>query len=334
MPINFIELNRTFVPISKDHTFNEDEYDLSHIFGLSETKKWSDLLELSRVIILAEAGAGKTDEVKAIARRLHDEGKAAFFFRLEHLGSDFEGAFDETGTLLEFDDWKNREEFGWFFLDSVDEAKLCGPKQFETAIRKFGVKLGDHKERAHIFITSRISEWEPQSYLSFIKNTIPFIKPIEFTEEQGEENTTALSKSFQNKALPAHKGEPKHVEPEIFALCPLDQDQRRTFSQAYGVQEIDPFLTAIERAEAEIFSGRPQDLIELIDYWKQHQQIANRSKLIKHGIETKLRESDPDRASELPLNLEEANYGAEMLAAEVTFLRKNRILVPEQNQPP
>ena len=60
----FIDLNRSFAPIPKDREFTEDDYDLSISFGLLETKKWRDLLQLRRVIILAEAGAGKTKEIE------------------------------------------------------------------------------------------------------------------------------------------------------------------------------------------------------------------------------------------------------------------------------
>ena len=69
MTSKFVDLNRSFDLISKDREFNEDSYDLSMSFGLFETKKWSDLLKLHRVIILAEAGAGKTEEIRATAKR-------------------------------------------------------------------------------------------------------------------------------------------------------------------------------------------------------------------------------------------------------------------------
>ncbi len=300
MATPFIELNRTFTPISKDQTFDEEAYDFSHIFGLSGTKKWSDLLELPRVIILAEAGAGKTDEVKAVARRLHSEGKAAFFFRLEHLVSDFEIAFDETGTFVEFNAWLNRDEPAWFFLDSVDESKLHKISAFKLAIKRFALKLGDQKHRAHIVITSRISEWQAQSDLAFIQNTLPFEEQITSKQEEGEDNVDDLSNSSERELSSVKTAEQKRVTPEVFALCPLDQNQRRIFSQASDVPEIDSFLTAIEKSEAEIFSGRPQDLLELIDYWKRHRKIGNRAKLIENNITSKLTENDQDRASELP----------------------------------
>lgn len=140
MTINFVDLNRSFLLIPKDHKFNENDYDLSFSFGLLEAKKWNDILDLRRVIILAEAGAGKTEEIKAVTKRLRDDGKKTFFLRLEILSSDFESSF-EIGTMSEFNEWIVSDVPSWFFLDSVDEARLRGPKEFEVAIRNLDVKL-------------------------------------------------------------------------------------------------------------------------------------------------------------------------------------------------
>jgi hypothetical protein len=331
----FVDLNRSFAPIPKDHEFKEDDYDLSISFGLLETKKWNDLLQLRRVIILSEAGAGKTEEIRATTKRLLNDGRKAFFFRLEHLSSNFEASF-EIGNSAEFEEWLSSDESGWFFLDSVDEARLCGPKQFEAAIRNFGAKLGDSKQRAHIFITSRLSEWRAQSDLFLIKDQIPFIELVSNTEEQGEKKLKAEEASFSSGFSSSFSGggERKPVEPSVFSLCPLDQEQIKTFSQAFGIQDLDAFIEAIQRAEADIFSRRPLDLVELINYWTQFGKIANRAALIGAGISSKLDETDPDRASVFPLTIEDAALGAEMLAAAVTFQRKDRILVPERYPDP
>ena len=327
----FVDLNRSFAPILKDRKFTEDDYDLSISFRLLETKQWSDLLQLRRVIILAEAGAGKTEEIRATAEGLRNAGNKTFFFRLEHLTS-FEASF-EIGNNAEFEEWLSSDESGYFFLDSVDEARLCGPKQFEAAIRNFGVKLGDSKQRAHIFITSRFSEWRAQSDLSLIKDQIPFIELVPTTEEHGEKKLKAEKASFSSSFSSSFSGggERKTVEPSVFSLCPLDQEQIKTFSQAFGIQDLDAFIEAIQKAEADIFSRRPLDLVELINYWAQFGKIANRAALIEAGISSKLNETDPDRASVFPLTIKNAALGAEMLAAAVTFQRKDRILVPEQN---
>lgn len=331
---NFIELNRSFALIPKDYKFNEDTYEYSLIFGISEEKKWNDLLKLHRGIILAEAGAGKTEEIQAITKKLRDEGNKAFFFRLEHLCSNFEASF-EVGTASEFEKWLSSDEPAWFFLDSVDEARLVGPKNFETAIRTFGYRLNDNKQRCRIFITSRLSEWRAQSDLFLITRHLPFFETTSTTEEKDEKDDLgALDESSDGKTASVKKGETKPIEPFVFSLLPLDQDQIRTFTQAFGIHNVDAFLDALKRTEADIFARRPLDLIDLIDYWTNSGKIANRAKLIESSIITKLKEDDSDRATAFPLTFDDAIEGAEMIAADVSFQRKDRILIPEQNIEP
>lgn len=336
MSDSFIDLNRSFSPISKDHDFDEDN-DISGLFGRSfkgfDTKKWDDLLKLPRVIILAEAGAGKTWEIEAATKRLREEGKKAFFFRLEHLHSGVDTSF-KIGEKSEFNEWLACDEPGWFFLDSVDEARLTGPKQFEQAIRKFGSELGRSKQRAYIYITSRISEWRPQSDLDLVKQQLPFEVTLG-KEVHNKDSDLTFLEGTSNKTIKRNVSQkPEQYEPTVFALCPLDSEQIRIFSQVFNVKNLEVFLKAIEKHEANIFSTRPQDLMEVITYWKKYGEIANRAKLIETSINSKLEENDPDHQLALPLNAEEARYGAEILAASATFLKKNRILIPDRNADP
>lgn len=338
---NFIDLNRSFVKITEDHDFDMEEDPYAEVFAKFvknyhnnfETKKWVDLFQLQRVIILAEAGAGKTAEIRFATKKLRREGKKAFFFRLEHINSDFDSSF-EIGEKAEFDEWRTCDEQGWFFLDSVDEARLLGPKQFEQAIRKFGAELGENKQRAYIYITSRISEWRPQSDLDLVKKQLPFEVTLDKEIQDKDSDLIFLEGTSNNTIKPYGNQEREQYEPTVFALRSLDLGQISIFSQAFYVQDLEVFLKAIEKHEANIFSTRPQDLKDLIAYWKQHREIANRAKMIEASITSKLEEENPDRQSALPLNPEEARYGAEILAASVTFLKKNRILIPDENADP
>jgi hypothetical protein len=73
----FIELNRTFHELS-EHAGKSDNVDLSQIFHVKSSLTWDDILKNHRTVILSEAGSGKTQEIRHIAERLRDEGKAAF----------------------------------------------------------------------------------------------------------------------------------------------------------------------------------------------------------------------------------------------------------------
>ncbi len=95
MTEEFIELNRDFCPISKwDEVERVEDFQMRMALGLSSMVHWDDLLKEPRIIILAKAGAGKTDEIKNITKQIRAKGKQAFFLRLEYLKDDFELAFE------------------------------------------------------------------------------------------------------------------------------------------------------------------------------------------------------------------------------------------------
>src|SRR4051794_15456967 len=91
---DFIQLDRTF----HDLALSEDEGQDAELFRLLRRDKptqWSDLLEEARVVLLSEAGSGKTEEIRHVCRDLRLRGKHAFFLRIEHLSQDFEASFEE-----------------------------------------------------------------------------------------------------------------------------------------------------------------------------------------------------------------------------------------------
>src|SRR6266542_1965086 len=86
---------------------------------------------MTGVVILAEAGTGKTHELRETARGLRREGKAACFRRIEELAADgLENALVD-GNVEEFSKWLAGHNTAWFFLDSVDEARLANPRFFD-----------------------------------------------------------------------------------------------------------------------------------------------------------------------------------------------------------
>jgi hypothetical protein len=151
----FIDLNRHFASIPAELKLRDDA---EPVIGATTSVHWVDLLGSHRVVILAEPGAGKTWEIGHAAERLRAEGKAAFFLRLEHVATDLTLAFD-VGTHAEFVSWLNGRDEGWIFLDSVDEARLADPRDFDLALRRFGDAINGQGQRAHIYITSRLHEW-------------------------------------------------------------------------------------------------------------------------------------------------------------------------------
>jgi len=151
------DLNRHFASIPAELKLRDGD-DAEPVIGATTSVHWVDLLGSHRVVILAEPGAGKTWEIRHAAERLRAEGKAAFFLRLEHVATDITLAFD-VGTHAEFVSWLNGRDEGWIFLDSVDEARLADPRDFDLALRRFGDAINGQGQRAHIYITSRLHEW-------------------------------------------------------------------------------------------------------------------------------------------------------------------------------
>ncbi len=158
-PDEYIELDRTFHELSS-YAGESDDIELEKVFHVGQSLGWPNLLDEYRVVILSEAGSGKTEEIRSAARRLRAEGKAAFFLRLEHVASDLEIAFEE-GTLDDFNKWLESEDEGWILLDSVDEARLKNPSDFALAIRRVGGIISAAKDRTHIIVTGRTTAWRP-----------------------------------------------------------------------------------------------------------------------------------------------------------------------------
>ncbi len=314
----FIQLNRHFSVFSQDEEFGDD-YEMRVAFGHTGQLAWDDVLEKHRVVILAAPGAGKTEEIKQATHRLRSDGKAAFFLRLEQIPEGLELAFD-IGEYSEFQEWLAGEGEAWFFLDSVDEARLSNPKYFETAIRKFSLALAGHGQRSWIFITSRIVEWRGRSDVLLMKEKLPFHK-LEMAEnemdlyldlgldEDDDDTKTASS------AVGAIVGKSKtdDLELNILGLQSLTKGQMQQFAYAHGLSDAEEFVKEIIRNDAKMFASRPLDLEELI----------------QASVIRKLRERDTDRDN--PLTVDKARQGAELLAAAATLQHTSRICVPDED---
>jgi hypothetical protein len=91
---------------------------------------WPEVLDHARVVLLAEAQSGKTEEFKHAAAGLRETGHPAFYATIEQLADGRLNLSPAERTL--FDTWKAGSERAWFFLDSVDEARL-NRRKFDDA---------------------------------------------------------------------------------------------------------------------------------------------------------------------------------------------------------
>jgi len=317
--IDYIDLNRKFWPVEADKENDPENIRVLFSFGIGKEYLWDELIKKDRVVILAEPGTGKTTELMEAAKKLRKDNKLAFFYRIEAI-NDFglHGAI-EIGSSQELDSWRAGNEIAYFFLDSVDEARLTRRNAYELALNHFSSAIVNNLDRAKIYISCRVSNWRATADLNLFLRYFPQIKSED--DEEGEENISTNTEHINRT-----RGLKNHV---VFQLAPLDDQQIKKFASYKGIENTSSFIEAIERSDAQIFAERPQDLLDLISFWKSNNQLGSHYEMLEFNIQKKLIEMDPNRDEARPLSPEDALFGAERLAAAVTLLKKNYFLLPD-----
>ena len=153
-----IQINRSFSPFQES---DEAGIDSDYWFRLPRRGelRWSDLLKKRLVVILGEAGIGKTFEFQNEAKTLAGENQAAFFLPLNQL--DAPGGFEQA--LIDerdrYESWLKSDQSGYFFLDAVDEARLNSPIAIQNALVHTRQTLAPHLNRVSFYISSRFTDW-------------------------------------------------------------------------------------------------------------------------------------------------------------------------------
>jgi len=307
---NHVPLERQFSPVPQSQEEAESDEILS-VFDHVKPKTWDDMDREYRCVILATAGAGKTEELRQRANVLANRGNPSFFIRIEDIEADFYKAF-EIGDEAQFQSWLQSTGEAWFFLDSVDEARLENPRAFEKALRRFakGIERGAH--RAHIYLSSRPYAWRPRDDRRILDEILFLAAP-----QDGEDSE-----------------EDQQVEPEgaltIYTMRPLDEERIRHFCAARAAKDIDRLLREIERANLWSLAESPFDLEGILSKWAEDNALGGRLELFRHNIDKRLRDDhNSDRAQHQPLNLERAREGARRLAAAVMLTGQAGLNVPD-----
>lgn len=308
-----VELNRTF----RELLSKENLDDGRSLYPGNATLTMSELLNEMRVVVLSEGGSGKTQEFREAARQLRAQNKPAFFLRLEHIVPDFESAFLE-GSLEELKQWLESGESGWLLLDSIDESRLRSPKDFERAINKVAREISGAKQRTHLMLTGRGAAWRPKTDLELCASLFPVIN-----ESMPGSEDDALAQTSK-------RGKPEKFPFKVVTLENLTPAQIEVFASRKGVQDTKAFLDDIERADGWSFTARPQDLIELTEYWQDKLAIGSRLDLMQNSIKRRLQEVDPDRLDVESLPYDKAKEGAEMIAGALVLTQSQNIRVPDQ----
>src|SRR5439155_24037298 len=144
----FIELDRRFRKLEKESkaeeaaltSYTSELYEWSLFRG---AMGWTDLLEERLIVILGEAGSGKTWELRHRAQLLSGNRQFAFFVPLDALASRPISEVLDPARNKMFETWKKESADAFFFLDSVDEAKFRRISDFLLALDAFRDALGN-----------------------------------------------------------------------------------------------------------------------------------------------------------------------------------------------
>ena len=154
----FLDLDRQFIPFQDERDWEATYQSLltDDFFGC---ERWPELLAHERTVILAEAGAGKTAEMREQARALRQKGVLAFYLTVNDLsaGSSFRDALDLPADETRFEEWLEGNQEGVFLVDSVDEARLSGNSP-RLAFSRLAKAIQGNEARATIVISCRVPD--------------------------------------------------------------------------------------------------------------------------------------------------------------------------------
>ncbi|MDB5611129.1 MAG: hypothetical protein JWP25_8029 [Bradyrhizobium sp.] len=335
--MNFINLDRYFFPLTKDQ---EPGLDIGRFWGprVSGWLGWEELRRRRRVILLAEAASGKTEEFRYQCEVLRAADRPSFFLRIEELAEQgTETALDSESAKL-FEAWLAGSGEGWFFLDSIDEARL-NRKSFDTALKRFARDIGDGRERAHVYVSCRVTDWKGADDRATYSRYLPaWKKPVVAPIAKPDDYSALLDPLFEKKDSPSEakpdESEERLNELLVVQLVPLSADQYRTLATAAGVADVGPFVQAITKHGLEALTERPGDLLDLADYWKSHAKFGSFSEMLEHSIARKLAERDPHRPDNETISPEDAREGAERLAGALTLGKSFTLRAPGHDPDP
>lgn len=308
-------IERTFQDIPEGKITAADKQSFLANLGWSRGTTWKDLLRSQRVLVISEAGAGKTYECRGQAQRLWDAGEPAFFVELAALATgDLRSLLDDDEEAR-FDTWlSSQSDIATFFFDSIDELKLS-QGSFERALKRFKKCIGNQLGRARIVITTRPIPFDEQ----LVRSLLP-IPPTSSTEPAEETFAKIAMRDHRNNQTD-DKSESAPTQWRTVALMPLSDGQIVEFAQIQGVEDALPLLADLRKRNAQEFARRPQDLIELCADWREHKRIRTHRDQVAANVRIKLQPRD-DREEPAELSLDKAIEGASRLALAMLVTRR------------
>lgn len=332
--MEFVDLQRQFLPLTDSELPESDDLVAMSEYGFGPTCGWLALLECHRVVLLAEAGSGKTEELTTQCRRLIENGSFAFFIPLEALDSNLRSSLTAVADQRRFDAWKaDHSAHAWFFLDAVDELKLT-ERRLKDALGHLAKGIDGHLDRSRCIISCRPSDWRPDHDLNAIQSALPVPPRGERTppaaSTHGETDRTDSVSEHETVIDREEKSYSDDRAVRCVLMLPMSDAQIRLFVGQSGLTDADAFLGEIESEDAWIFARRPLDLIQLMAVWKRSQRLGTRQDQHETNVTVKLTDEDPDRPDGNVLTGQKARSGAERLALALALTRTRTLRSPEQ----
>ncbi len=307
-------IKRTFQNIPKEETNKADQQSFLVELGWEKGLVWGDLLQSRRVLIISEAGAGKTYECQTQQKILWAAGEPAFFIELASLKDQNLRNLLSPEEEIRLDAWSRAQsEVATFFLDSYDELKLT-TGSLKLALIKLKKCIGSQLHRVRIIITTRP--------IPFDEEVVRSILPIPPAQE-----VKCKEKTFASIAMREHhhaqqvENQKQDVDWVSVALMPLSDNQIIDFAKEKGVGDPDQLLQDLHRRNAQEFARRPQDLIELCADWREHKRIRTHRDQVATNVRVKLLPRD-DRPEPAELSVDKAIEGASRIALAVQMTRR------------
>lgn len=305
-------IERTFQDIPDDKTSEADQSAFLADLGWHKGSNWDDLLQSKRVLIISEAGAGKTYECREQQKKMWEAGEPAFYLELADLARSNVNDMLNHNEAVRFDAWlASQSDTATFFLDSIDELKLT-LGSFEQALKRLNRAVAGQLGRVKVVITTRPIPIDEQLFREILP--VPTKTEDAATSDEFASIAMGRAKTDENSK---NSAEPwRNV-----ALMPLSDAQIRQMAESQGVPDVDGLLDEIRQHNAQEFARRPQDLIELCADWRDHHRIRTHSEQVASNIAIKLKPRT-DRSEKAPLSPEKAWEGASRLALAALLTRK------------
>ena len=310
-------IHRTFRILSAYEYSSFDENFDSVGNGFTQSLSWNDLYSCNRILLVSEAGTGKTYECKEQASILAETGQPAFYINLSHLAkTDNESELIDDECRSTFKSWiQSQSEVATFFLDSLDELSLYQPR-FEIALTRFKGLIKHQFNKVQVIITTRPTK----DRLKTLKTDLPFF--------QNESSSVSLREEFASKAMGADENMTNYsaglVQNDwcVVTLESLNFEQIRQIAHRKKVKNTDEFIEKIADSNVHEFLTRPLDVINLIECWNSNNFFSERKNQVDASIKLKLSQPDIERSESYNLSVERADEGAKKLALALLLLNK------------